>query len=67
MATAKKKASKKPTFGSWAEPKRTKRGKAQDAKLKPAAKKPGKRVSASGNVYTEVRTNRSDVSKRARV
>lgn len=63
--TAKKKATKKPTFGSWGEPKRTKAGKAQDAKLK--AKKPGRRVSASGNEYTEVRTNRADVSRKARV
>jgi len=63
---AKKKSSGTPTFGSWKEPKRTKKGKAQDAKL-PPAKKPGRRVSASGNVYTEVRTNRSDVSRRERL
>jgi len=31
------------------------------------AKKPGRRVSASGNTYTETRANRSDVSRRNRI
>lgn len=42
----------------------TKAGKKQDADRK--AKKVGKRVSASGNVYTEKRSNHSDVETRAK-
>jgi hypothetical protein len=55
MAIKKVKQIKEPT---------TKAGKKQDAKL--PAMKVGKRISASGNVYTEKRSNRSDVETRAK-
>ena len=55
MAIKKVKQIKEPT---------TKAGKKQDADRK--AKKVGKRVSASGNVYTEKRSNHSDVETRAK-
>ena len=42
-----------------------KRSTARDRKL--TAKKPGKRVSASGRTYYERRVNRSDVSKKKRL
>jgi|LakMenEpi03Aug12_release.lakeMendotaPanAssembly.Ray.scaffolds.fasta_scaffold5554878_1 hypothetical protein len=55
MAIKKVKQIKEPT---------TKAGKKQDANTK--AMKVGKRISASGNVYTEKRSNRSDVETRAK-
>lgn len=66
MAAAKKavkKAAKKAAPKKAA--KRSAWAMAQDAKFK--AKKPGRRVSASGNEYTEVRANRSDVSRKNRI
>ena len=42
-----------------------KRSTVRDRKL--SAKKPGKRVSESGNTYYERRVNRSDVSKKKRL
>jgi hypothetical protein len=59
MAKAVKKAAKKKAT------KQTKAGIAQDKKLK--AKKPGRRISASGVAYTEKRPNRSDVSRKERI
>lgn len=57
MATAKKASKKAPKRSAWAM--------SQDSKFK--AKKAGKRVSASGNTYTETRANRSDASRRNKI
>lgn len=72
MATAKKTARKAAPKKSKTLPqskpvkKPSKWAKAQDAKFK--AKKPGYRVSEeTGNVYKEVRPNRSDVSRKNRI
>lgn len=45
--------------------KQTAAGKKQDKKIK--AKKAGKRVSASGNTYTENRPNRSDKNRTKKI
>jgi hypothetical protein len=63
MATAKKTAKKSAAKKA---PKRSAWALSQDKKIK--ALKPGRRVSkATGEPYTEVRANRSDVSRKNRI